>query len=203
MEFTRMRPHPWPLLLPVLMWLPQSLSLDLIPYTPQITARDLGGKVTATTFSLEQPRCVFDEHASSNDTIWLVVAFSNASRDFQNPQTAAKIPTFPQLLTDGHYMTLPLSLDQLPCEDLTGGSGGVQVLRVGNDFGCYQRPYCNAPLPSQGPYSVKFLVMDAGGPPKAETKWSNPIFLHQAPACGGLRKPLSSCGLAPSWENVT
>lgn len=180
MEFTRTRPHPWPLLLPVLMWLPQSLSLDLIPYMPQITARDLGGKVTATTFSLEQPRCVFDEHASSNDTIWLVVAFSNASRDFQNPQTAAKIPTFPQLLTDGHYMTLPLSLVQLPCEDLTGGSGGVPVvLRVGNDFGCYQRPYCNAPLPSQGPYSVKFLVMDAGGPPKAETKWSNPIFLHQ------------------------
>ena len=78
--------------------------------------------------------------------------FPPASRDFQNPQTAAKIPTFPQLLTDGHYMTLPLSLDQLPCEDLTGGSGGVPVLRVGNDFGCYQRPYCNAPLPSQGPY---------------------------------------------------
>ncbi|GAB1290298.1 Uroplakin-3b [Apodemus speciosus] len=195
------------------MWLPQSPSLDLIPYTPQITAWGLGGKVTATTFSLEQPRCVFDEHVSANDTIWLVVAFSNASRDFQNPQTAAKIPTFPQLLTDGHYMTLPLSLDQLPCEDLTGGGGGVPVLRVGNDFGCYQRPYCNAPLPSQGPYSeltktpftklialchagaletevegslssrpaavVKFLVMDAGGPPKAETKWSNPIYLHQ------------------------
>lgn len=53
--------------------------IDLIPYTPQITARDLGGKVTATTFSLEQPRCVFDEHASSNDTIWLVVAFSNGA----------------------------------------------------------------------------------------------------------------------------
>lgn len=78
--------------------------------------------------------------------------FPPASRDFQNPPTAAKIPTFPQLLTDGHYMTLPLSLDQLPCEDQAGGSGGVPVLRVGNDFGCYQRPYCNAPLPSQGPY---------------------------------------------------
>ncbi|MEJ1272654.1 uroplakin 3B [Cricetulus griseus] len=126
---------------------------DLIPYKPQITAWDLEGKVTATTFCLEQPRCVFDEHASANDTIWLVVAFSNASRDFQNPQTPAKIPTSPQLLTDGHYMTLPLSLDQLPCEDLTGGSGGVPVLRVGNDFGCNQEPYCNAPLPSQGPFS--------------------------------------------------
>lgn len=183
MALTQRQPHPWPLLLLVLVWLPRgSLSLDLIPYTPQITAWDLGGKVTATTFSLEQPRCVFDKHALTNDTIWLVVAFSNASRDFQNPQTPAKIPAFPQLLTDGHYMTLPLSLDQLPCEDLTGGSGGVPVLRVGNDFGCYQQPYCNTPLPSQGPYSVKFLVMDASGPPKAETKWSNPIYLHQGKA---------------------
>lgn len=54
-------------------------AIDLIPYAPQITGWDLGGKVTATTFSLEQPRCVFDEHASTNDTIWLVVAFSNGA----------------------------------------------------------------------------------------------------------------------------
>ncbi|XP_055462016.1 uroplakin-3b [Psammomys obesus] len=152
MALSRRQPHPRPLLLLVLLWLPQSLSLELIPYKPQITAWDLGGKVTATTFSLEQPRCVFDGHASANDTIWLVVAFSNASRDFQNPQTPAKIPTFPQLLTEGHYMTLRLTLDQLPCEDLAGGGGGVPVLRVGNDFGCHQQLYCNAPLPSQGPY---------------------------------------------------
>lgn len=56
-----------------------STAAELIPYKPQITAWDLGGKVTATTFSLEQPRCVFDGHASANDTIWLVVAFSNGA----------------------------------------------------------------------------------------------------------------------------
>lgn len=55
------------------------MATDLIPYTPQITAWDLGGKVTATTFSLEQPRCVFDKHALAIDTIWLVVAFSNGA----------------------------------------------------------------------------------------------------------------------------
>lgn len=53
------------------------MATDLIPYEPQITAWDLEGKVTATTFCLEQPRCVFDEHALANDTIWLVVAFNN------------------------------------------------------------------------------------------------------------------------------
>lgn len=81
---------------------------------------------------------------------------SAASRDFQNPQTLAEIPAFPRLLTDGHYMTLPLSLDQLPCEDPKDGSRGVPLLRVGNDPGCladlHQLPYCNSPLPSPGPY---------------------------------------------------
>lgn len=52
-------------------------AAELIPYKPQITAWNLEGKVTATTFSLEQPRCVFDGHASTKDTIWLVVAFTN------------------------------------------------------------------------------------------------------------------------------
>ncbi|KAK1344918.1 hypothetical protein QTO34_013622 [Cnephaeus nilssonii] len=109
---------------------PISTATELIPYTPQITAGDLEGKVTATTFSLEQPRCVLDGHARAADTVWLVVALSNASMDFQNPKTLAEIPAFPQLLTDGHYMTLPLSRDQLPCEDPVGDSG-IAVLRCG------------------------------------------------------------------------
>lgn len=78
---------------------------------------------------------------------------STASRDFQNPKTLAEIPAFPQLLTDGHYMTLPLSLDQLPCEDPVGD---IPVLRVGNDPDCladlHQPSYCNTPLPGPGPY---------------------------------------------------
>lgn len=56
---------------------PVSMAAELIPYTPQITSWDLEGKVTATTFSLEQPRCVLDGHANATDTVWLVVAFSN------------------------------------------------------------------------------------------------------------------------------
>ncbi|ELW56443.1 uroplakin-3b isoform X3 [Tupaia chinensis] len=176
------------LLLLVLGWLQpdESLATELIPYTPQITAWDLQGKVTATTFSLEQPRCVLDEYVEATDTIWLVVAFSNASRAFQNPKTQAEIPASPQLLTDGHYMTLPLSLGQLPCEDPVGGSGSVPLLRVGNDAGCHQQPYCNAPLPGPGPYSVKFLVMDTSGSPTAETKWSDPIALHQGASPGSI-----------------
>ncbi|KAM7148715.1 uroplakin-3b isoform 1-T1 [Molossus nigricans] len=183
-------PRPWLLfLLVALVWPQPCMSLELIPYTPQITAWDLEGKVTAATFSLEQPRCVLDGHASAVNTVWLVVAFSNASRDFQNPNTLAEIPAFPQLLTDGHYMTLPLSLDQLPCEDPVGGSR-IPVLRVGNDPDClaglHQPSSCNAPLPGPGPYRVKFLLMDARGSPQAETRWSDPIALHQGKSPGSI-----------------
>lgn len=176
-------------LMVALVWPQPCVNLELIPYTPQITAGDLEGKVTATTFSLEQPRCVLDRHVNATDTIWLVVAFSNASRDFQNPQTLAEIPAFPRLLTDGYYMTLPLSLDQLPCEDLVGGSG-TRVLRVGNDPNCladlHQPSYCNAPLPGLGPYRVKFLLVDARGSPRAQTRWSEPITLHQGKSPGSI-----------------
>lgn len=190
MGLPQRQPYPWLLfLLMALIWPQPCRSLELIPYTPQITAWDLEGKVTTTTFSLEQPRCVLDGHASADDTVWLVVAFSNASRDFQNPQTLAEIPAFPQLLTNGHYMTLPLSLDQLPCQDPMGGSG-IPVLRVGNDPDCLsdlQQPsYCNTPLPGPGPYRVKFLLMDTRGSPQAETRWSNPIALHQGKSPGSI-----------------
>lgn len=54
-------------------------AAELLPYTPQITAWDLEGKVTTTTFSLEQPRCVFDSLADTAGTVWLVVALSNGA----------------------------------------------------------------------------------------------------------------------------
>ncbi|XP_059270634.1 uroplakin-3b isoform X4 [Mustela nigripes] len=167
-----------------------------------ITAWDLEGKVTATTFSLEQPRCVLDGLAGVASTIWLVVAFSNASRDFQNPQTRAEIPAFPRLLTEGHYMTLPLSLDQLPCQEPAGGGRDIPLLRVGNDPGCLadllQPPYCNSPLPSPGPYRVKFLLMDASSSPQAETRWSDPIALHQ-----GAQVPAQSWAEAAFPSNAS
>lgn len=190
MGLPQRQPRLWLLFLMVaLVWPQPCVTLELIPYTPQITSGDLEGKVTATTFSLEQPRCVLDRHANATDTIWLVVAFSNASRDFQNPQTLAEIPAFPRLLTDGYYMTLPLSLDQLPCKDLVGGSS-IHVLRVGNDPNCladfHQPSYCNAPVPGLGPYRVKFLLMDSRGSPWAQTRWSDPITLHQGKSPGSI-----------------
>ncbi|NXH10399.1 UPK3B protein, partial [Bucco capensis] len=151
--------------------------LALLPYVPCVPSVALLGKITATTFTLERPCCVFDPHANASDAIWLVVAFANASATFRNPQTQADVPLYEGLPTTGSYMTLEATAAAYTCSAASPG-----VLRVGDDTGCggkgNQEP-CNGPLPSPGPYRVKFLVMDCHGP-KAETRWSDPILLRRA-----------------------
>lgn len=192
MRLPRRQPGPWLLLLVVVLaWPPSCVGLapELVPYTPQITAQDLGGRVTASTFSLEQPRCVFKQ-AGATDTILLVVAFSNASVDLQTPKIVMRGLAAPQLQTHSYYLTMPMAPEHLPCEAPQGNGRHIQVLRVGNDPYCSEDPqlssYCNAPLPSPGPYRVKFLLVDAMDTPRAETRWSDPITLTQGRAPGSI-----------------
>lgn len=51
-----------------------------LPYVPRVSPRALLGKVTATTFALERPCCVFDGHADASDAVWLAVSFANGER---------------------------------------------------------------------------------------------------------------------------
>ncbi|KAM6373233.1 uroplakin-3b [Pluvialis apricaria] len=148
----------------------------LLPYVPCVPPTALPGKLTATTFALERPCCVFDRHANASDTVWLVVAFANASATFRNPLSRADVPLYEQLPTAHSYMTLETMAATYACS-----APSPAVLRVGGDTACGgqggQDP-CNGPLPSPGPYRVKFLVMGCRGP-KAETRWSDPILLRR------------------------
>uniref|UniRef100_A0A8C8BEX3 Uroplakin 3B n=1 Tax=Otus sunia TaxID=257818 RepID=A0A8C8BEX3_9STRI len=171
-------------------WAP---AYPLLPYVPRVPPAALPGKLTATTFALERPCCVFDRHVDASDAVWLVVAFANGER--------------------------PLLRHTLPAT--AGGRGGPSpqtltpvcathpaVLRVGGDTACGGqggRDPCNGPLPSPGPYRVKFLVMGCHGP-KAETRWSDPILLRRG--TGGTAVPprvpricpavVLACGTAPA-----
>lgn len=127
---------------------------------------------------------------------------STASRDFQNPKTLAEIPAFPQLLTDGHYMTLPLSLDQLPCKDPVGD---ISVLRVGNDPDCladlHQPSYCNTPLPGPGPYRWVSAWSLGWGPGRGEVSGARVALPSLSPGpilAAGLAGPFYSQTLASS-----
>ncbi|XP_074779345.1 uroplakin-3b [Athene noctua] len=152
-------------------------GLALLPYVPRVPPAALPGKITATTFALERPCCVFDRHANASDAVWLVVAFANASAAFRNPPSRADVPSYEQLPTACSYMTLETAAAAYACS-----APSSPVLRVGGDTACGGqggRDPCNGPLPSPGPYRVKFLVMGCHGP-KAETRWSDPILLRRA-----------------------
>ncbi|NXE87248.1 UPK3B protein, partial [Menura novaehollandiae] len=151
-----------------------------LPYVPHVPPMALLGKVTATTFALERPHCVFDRHANASDAVWLVVAFANASATFRNPPSRADVPPYKQLPTARSYMTLETAVAAYSCSSCSAPS--PSVLRVGGDTACRdqgRQDPCNGPLPSPGPYRVKFLLMGCHGP-KAETWWSDPILLHRA-----------------------
>ncbi|XP_041576017.2 uroplakin-3b-like protein 1 [Taeniopygia guttata] len=132
---------------------------------------------TASTFVLDQPRCVFQNY--SDAVIWLVV--TNDKGAFNNSMKPGTSKTAFQKFPDevSAYMTLNVTLPSYPCPK---PAGDITVLRVGSETSCAKdmsRPTCNGPLPGPGPYWVKFLALDDSGP-VAETKWSMPIMLRTA-----------------------
>uniref|UniRef100_A0A8C3NT03 Uroplakin 3B n=1 Tax=Cyanoderma ruficeps TaxID=181631 RepID=A0A8C3NT03_9PASS len=152
-----------------------------LPYVPQVPPMALLGKVTATTFALERPCCVFDGHADASDAVWLAVAFANGEDSL--------LRHVPALATARSYMTLETAAAAYSCS-----APGSPVLRVGSDTACRdqgRQDPCNGPLPSPGPYRVKFLLMGCGGP-KAETRWSEPILLRRG-TCGTATPPRVPC----------
>uniref|UniRef100_A0A8D2KRS0 Uroplakin 3B n=1 Tax=Varanus komodoensis TaxID=61221 RepID=A0A8D2KRS0_VARKO len=130
---------------------------QVISYTPRVSELPMEGKVTGSTFALEPPNCIFDPFANSSDSIWLVVTFINGESAVRPPALQGPALRRVWLSTEGN------------------------VLRVGNESSCKNddsRTHCNGPLPSPGPFRVKFLVIDSSGS-KAETRWSGPITLNK------------------------
>ncbi|NXI10611.1 UPK3B protein, partial [Irena cyanogastra] len=164
----------------LLLLLPAARGIAQVGPRPALTQDPpLEGVTTASTFVLDQPRCVFDNYGNAD--IWLVVALDQATSSFNNsagpgtPETAFQ--SFPAPVRA--YMTLNATLGSYPCPK---PAGDIAVLRVGSETSCAQdvtRPTCNGPLPGPGPYRVKFLALE-GSVPVAETPWSMSITLRTA-----------------------
>ncbi|NXP15419.1 UPK3L protein, partial [Thinocorus orbignyianus] len=147
---------------------------------PALADETLGGRITASTFVLKQPRCVFDR-LHEDAVIWLVVALPEAVANFSDNLEPGgpgrEFQKFPQSALA--YMTLNTTILNYPCDT---NSRDITVLRVGSETRCAKdtsRPTCNGPLPGPGPYQVKFLALN-GSEPVAQTEWSDPITLRTA-----------------------
>ncbi|NXA03773.1 UPK3L protein, partial [Sapayoa aenigma] len=151
--------------------------VDYVPFL--VKTPTLEGLTTASTFVLEQPRCLFNKY--SNVDIWLVVALEQTASKFNNSVEPGTPESAFQLFPDPvpAYMTLNATLANYPCPK---PNGEITVLRVGSETSCARdmaRYSCNGPLPGPGPYKVKFLALK-GSKPVAETNWSQPIMLRTA-----------------------
>ncbi|NXG31049.1 UPK3L protein, partial [Dromaius novaehollandiae] len=150
-----------------------------IDYVPTLANETLEGRITTSTFVLEQPRCVFTD-AQPSTHIWLVVALDAAAERFD----ASTMPETPRLAfqtfpSNTAYATLGTSIANYPCPPRPGD---FTVLRVGSETACRSdpnRPSCNGPLPGPGPYRVKFVAWD-NVTAQAQTHWSEPITLKTA-----------------------
>uniref|UniRef100_A0A8B9SM28 Uncharacterized protein n=1 Tax=Anas platyrhynchos TaxID=8839 RepID=A0A8B9SM28_ANAPL len=164
----------------------------LLPYEPRVPPGALLGKVTATTFvpgetllRLPPPRQRLRHRLAAGGhrgpLPWLLTPLSCATQPRPPSETPRPVPMSPSTrgCPPAHaYMTLETAAAAYAC------SVPGPVLRVA----------CNGPLPSPGPYRVKFLVMGCHGP-KAETRWSDPILLRRG--TGG-----SGAGAAPPSPHI-
>ncbi|XP_005526028.1 PREDICTED: uroplakin-3b-like protein [Pseudopodoces humilis] len=164
----------------LLLLLPAAHGIAQLQYRPVLTQDTrLEGQITASTFVLDQPRCVFQDYGNAD--IWLVVALDQAVSTFNTSAGPGTSETAFQSFPDPvrAYMTLNATLSNYPCPK---PDGDITVLRVGSETSCAQdvsRPTCNGPLPGPGPYRVKFLALE-GSVPVAETAWSAEIMLRTA-----------------------
>ncbi|XP_037669671.1 uroplakin-3b-like protein 1 [Choloepus didactylus] len=168
-----------------------------ISYVPWLSSTALAGRLTQSTFALEQPWGQFSHPAISDvDAIWLVVAHSNGGCSwgrpwfsFCEPRRAEDAPAPANFPEGGYHLTM-----RAPWALYLGSQAGNQlrVLCMGNDTCCSPTMKgCNHPLPGPGPYRVKFLVMNDRGP-VAETQWSNETHLQPPEAPQAAPRPRST-----------
>ncbi|KAE8624902.1 hypothetical protein XENTR_v10006088 [Xenopus tropicalis] len=147
---------------------------DIPYYVPQITTKPILGKLTSSSFVLEQPQCIFQQYKTS--LVWLVVALNRVIPQLSYTQLSnpANISSFE---TNGFYHTLPVFGGDYPCADTSGQLSAM--IYVGSDVNCSNPLFCNGPVPSRGTYRVRFVVLN-GTVMETGTRWSEVITMHIA-----------------------
>ncbi|XP_005986909.1 uroplakin-3b [Latimeria chalumnae] len=155
-----------------------------VPYLPEVAFNNVAGSVTATTFTLQQPRCIFKDVFSSCPLcqLWVAVATEKGANNLIT--TVGRPVTFAgyqKLSQRGYYFTMRSSKDLYKCVE---NDDKVRVLRLGADTSCPQsigESDCNGPLPDSGSYRARFLIVDSqsGNMLKAQSQWSKSIQLKR------------------------
>ncbi|EMP28878.1 Uroplakin-3b [Chelonia mydas] len=136
---------------------PLYVSPETVPYTPQITAKSLEGKLTATTFTLDQPICIFDQYVNGTDDIWLVVAFTNVlTVDYE--------PAITLLALEGNITSSTFVLEQPRCvfnQTVSDTDEIWLVVSLSRAISSFTRPTSLQSLPAfqQFPENPNYMTM--------------------------------------------
>ncbi|XP_069082811.1 uroplakin-3b-like [Pleurodeles waltl] len=150
-------------------------GLDPKFYQPQITTQAIDGKITATTFALDTPTCVFS--GSVTDSIYLLVSYDNASTNIDfTSVTRTTVSSLPRskLASQNYYIALNTTGDAYVCPT---PPGKYSMLRIGDNTACAQdAAFCNGPLPPTTSFRAIFIVFNLNGD-QTLTRWSDVITL--------------------------
>ncbi|XP_018417207.1 PREDICTED: uroplakin-3b-like [Nanorana parkeri] len=157
----------------LLLALTTSTIADVPFYVPQITFKPFQGKLTYSTFTLDEPQCIFQQYNTS--TVWLVVALNSAVPNLTeaNLSTLANYSSFKK---NGYHHIYPKTASKYPCADMAPQP--IAVLPVGIESNCTNVNFCNGPLPNPGPYRAKFVVLNNNNTMVNSTRWSEVINLR-------------------------
>ncbi|KAM4048233.1 uroplakin-3b-like isoform 1-T2 [Anomaloglossus baeobatrachus] len=155
------------------LWLLVTLSAvaaDYTSYIPQLASTSLQGRLTATTFILSKPKCIFNSAPTNN--VWIVIA--NDGVQLNDSNLINKDAMFSTFSTLGYYHTLTATVQSYTCDN------NPEYIRIGSDTSCFANSdSCNPPLTLPGPYRVIFVVLNSTGALVDKTGWSGPITLRQ------------------------
>ncbi|XP_078278068.1 uroplakin-3b-like protein 1 [Rhinoraja longicauda] len=159
---------------------------QMIPYPPEILDVNAIGKITQTTFALEQPICVFDTFATNCPLceIWLVVDNTRTSSTFDRNMAnlTPSAAMYQNFSTNGFYLTLMTARNDYRCRSNMTLNGLVYIVRVGDEVPC-STSNCNAPLSTGATIRVLYVMLDpllTTNNVIAVTQWSNDIKLKDA-----------------------
>ncbi|XP_040192815.1 uroplakin-3b-like protein 1 [Rana temporaria] len=149
-----------------------STIADVPFYVPEITFKQFPGKLTFSTFTLDEPQCIFHQYNTS--TVWLVVALNSVVPNL----TAANLSNpadYSSFTTNKYYHIYNRTAANYPCSDVIPNTLGM--MPVGFEENCTNAHFCNGPLNKTGPYRVKFVILN-NNTMVTSTRWSELINLR-------------------------
>ncbi|XP_056416097.1 uroplakin-3b-like [Hyla sarda] len=140
-------------------------------YVPQVTVKTVLGRLTNNSFALDQPQCIFHQYNTTN--VWLVTALDSVVpsltvKDLSNPSD------YNLFQTKKYYHLYQMPAANFPCSDTAPKSKAL--IPIGTQFNCLNVSFCNGILTVNGPYRVKFVLLN-NTQLVQETRWSDKINL--------------------------